>query len=448
MAKKTNKKEKRCKQDVATIRSEDHKNIFAIKKVVDPSEVLFQMMHNICFDKVGYFGECAELRILSKRIREENLGIIEKKALNQLIRFGKRHGFFRFYSYKERIEDANISVIHNFVNLAKERCQWINKPEDFILSSREPILDNVYNLIKFLLIKYEVPHFFKCVWSHPEKESKLNRLHKRWFFNLGFGENIRNQNGLPFKLTKKQAHFLNESPHNSSVVGAFRWAQLKGMGFEQRAIDGIMSLPMESNIHSINNDFWVTVFYFFANNPFLNTSKYREIYDYISNIRFGEEALEPNFSMKGRSPESLMLRVDQWHEQLNRQMMLSGKNRNVSPIWEPSDTKPYLYKISNKEDIKIVEINSSVGLYDEGKAMHHCVWSYNESCSKGIISIFSMRLYKEGELCKSLVTIEVDRQRGLVVQARGVCNALISILEMKILSDWAKKSNFKISKIC
>jgi hypothetical protein len=68
-----------------------------------------------------------------------------------------------------------------------------------------------------------------------------------------------------------------------------------------------------------------------------------------------------------------------------------------------------------------VELLDSAGLHGDGRAMHHCVYTYANRCRRGETTIWSLRLRAGGEE-KRMVTIEVDPHRRAIIQARTKCN--------------------------
>ncbi|UTW69885.1 PcfJ domain-containing protein [Anaerobacillus sp. HL2] len=63
---------------------------------------------------------------------------------------------------------------------------------------------------------------------------------------------------------------------------------------------------------------------------------------------------------------------------------------------------------------------SSIEMFDEGKALDHCVGRYAESYAKGPIAIMFIR--KTDEPDKSFYTLEVDMGSMSVTQCRGLKN--------------------------
>lgn len=103
---------------------------------------------------------------------------------------------------------------------------------------------------------------------------------------------------------------------------------------------------------------------------------------------------------------------------------------------------------------RVVELTDSLALLEEGRAMQHCVRTYQHACTKGATTIFSLRrsLSKEPTL-RRLLTIEVNRERHVIVQVRGKCNQSPGAmrgnrrmrLALDVLREWAQAQRLRIT---
>ena len=99
-------------------------------------------------------------------------------------------------------------------------------------------------------------------------------------------------------------------------------------------------------------------------------------------------APQPNLTMKGRNPETVLRAVAEWHRRLGRE-----RYRKVIS-WAPSGIPPYRFEEGEGHNLKvysITELLSSRELEDEGQAMSHCVATYAGSCAAGHVSIWCLR---------------------------------------------------------
>jgi hypothetical protein len=146
---------------------------------------------------------------------------------------------------------------------------------------------------------------------------------------------------------------------------------------------------------------------------------------------------QPNLSMKGRTVETLLRQMRQWHRQLARETKAAA-----SPAcWLPSGIAGYerVEGTPPKQRLfRVVELVTSDDLRKEGAAMRHCVASYAHSCVERRCAIFSLR-EEDGSAGPPLrrLTIEVIIQNRRIVQARGRFNALPDGVDQRILRAWA-----------
>jgi hypothetical protein len=213
-----------------------------------------------------------------------------------------------------------------------------------------------------------------------------------------------------------------------------------------------------SNDYFTNNNFWTTVIQFFIDIPMLNLDEVGAIIDYINEKKFISKRTVingiptyapemPGFSMKGRNIELLIRATHEWHKELTHLRRAAGRTNggsytpDLTSTWIGSKVKHFHLKEGSKDKQKlwdIEEIKNASELYDEGKSLHHCVYSYLSSCLGGKCYIFSLRLFGE-----RIATIEVRDFRA--VQIRGSYNQRPSDKEIEVIEKWSKKENIEIT---
>jgi hypothetical protein len=298
-------------------------------------------------------------------------------------------------------------------------------------------------LARHLLARYRVPAFMDKAWLRGDD------LQREWFKNIGLGENIRKQRGLPLPLTKMMAHYFLTAPEHYSIEGAFRWGQALALGADRRMADAIVHTRLSTSF--VDNEFWQGVIEFFARNPMLDPAQVGPIVDYIWNQKYGARSLtghygygeQPNFSMKGRTVNSLLRQVELWHREL-------GKEHPGPQLeWRKSSIADFEFiegsaEHNNMRIWRITELLTSSKLADEGTHMRHCVVSYAHSCYSGYNSIWSLAI-KTKDRIERLVTIEVRRETMTIIQVRGKFNRLAKLREREIIQRWATRSKLKLS---
>lgn len=307
------------------------------------------------------------------------------------------------------------------------------------------------SLLRHLFVQYDMPAFFDSIWFSNHTQETAKQV--GWYLYVGKGQNIRNCQ-LPIPLTKKMAHHFMHAPKDMSFNQALRWGQILGMGGDERLARTIFGTRLAESFE--NDEFWATVIRWFVSHPMLDRAHVGPSIDYLHAQRFATELiyavpgnreelppLQPNLSMKGRSPESLLRQIDAWHRKL------ANDNRHQIRQWNSSGIEGFEYlegsqKNNTSKCWTIRELLSSKSLFAEGRQLKHCVATYASSCSKGHSSIWTMEV-ESCEGFKKLITIEVTRGANLIRQARGKANRLPNEKEKSIIRRWAETANLKMA---
>ena len=162
-------------------------------------------------------------------------------------------------------------------------------------------------------------------WTHGDA------CQQDWYRQIGAGKNIRTAANLPVPLTKMMAHHFLAAPASYSIDGAFRWAQVHGLGGDRILADALLETLIAHDFR--DNEFWLSALRFFVRNPMLDPSHISPIIDYIWNRKYENRIAfvatgvvenlgpeQPNFSMRGRTADSLLRAVEAWHRQLGREV--------------------------------------------------------------------------------------------------------------------------------
>lgn len=234
-------------------------------------------------------------------------------------------------------------------------------------------------------------------------------------------------------LTRQMCHDLLTLPGDRFVEGV-RTAQARAFGGSPALVRAWVTHRVGASILTRRDEeFWLTVLQWFCQQGMLDYQQVHPLLDYIS-YRWNEDN---DFSMKGRTLTALMTAMEEWHTGLTRAKALNGKT------YEPSGFKPLRYTLKDREGVirswKLQEVLTGKELASEGRAMHHCVYSYGPSIEEKKVSIWSMT--QEGE---RKLTVEVRNNEKAIVQARGPSNRLATSSEAKILVRWANDNGIAI----
>jgi hypothetical protein len=95
-------------------------------------------------------------------------------------------------------------------------------------------------------------------------------------------------------------------------------------------------------------------------------------------------------------------------------------------------------------EYSVTELRSARELFEEGQRMHHCVATYTEPASAGVVSIWSLRLSRDAHEVGQ-VTLRVALSSREFVEARRFANRRIEPHELEIVQRWAKQSGLGVS---
>ncbi len=306
------------------------------------------------------------------------------------------------------------------------------------------------SLARHLLVEYPVPTFMDAVWFMGVREAAIQR--QRWFSHIGMGNNIRTAD-TPIPLTKRMAHYFMQAPGDCTVDQAFRWGQVVGLGGSSRLARTIMATRLGE--HFEHDDFWITVVRFFIDNPMLDLVHVGPIIDYLHEQRFvsREEFVaagvferrppaQPNLTMKGRNPATLLRQVEHWHRRLGKEADHIKGEWASSGIGgfdgiEGQEGSPSLRRWT------IRELLSGRALATEGRVMQHCVASYAHSCARRATSIWSLQMQNH-EGSQRILTVEVRLSSKTICQARGKRNAMPDAKGKDILRRWAAQEGLRL----
>jgi hypothetical protein len=269
------------------------------------------------------------------------------------------------------------------------------------------------------------------------------------------GRNIRTAD-IPLPLTKRMAHEFVRAPDHYAVDMALRWGQVRGLGGSKELARAIVATRLGRSFGQ--EEFWRTVVHFFVNHPELDFTHVAPIVEYLHGQRFvAEEALveegalsvdppQPNLSMKGRTPRSLLRQLAEWQARLRRLPRVVESRWSRSGIGEfrrvePDGSRP------GGSCWTIRELLSSGELYREGLAMRHCVAryaaSYARACARRETSIWSMR-WEDSQRRYRVMTIEVHPGTRTILQARCHGDTRSDARRRAVLEQWARQEGLRI----
>jgi hypothetical protein len=294
---------------------------------------------------------------------------------------------------------------------------------------------HINDFAKWIFCEYPVPYFMLSIF-HRKKTQRMFDERKETFFLwlLAVGQGQSFSKMIKGILSKKEAHLFLQAPKHNTIVENIWWARCKG----RNLYNGLTDYVVKRFGRSVNftDVFWIKTLDFFDQyQEHINVVTIQEILDFL----FPRHANDTNFSLKGRTINSLIQLSNEWHRQ--QQATKHGKYAQ----WDGMDIDNWHWKNKVTETKwSIKQIRNSKELYNEGRKMRHCVYGYVLSCVKGSAAIFTMESGDETNNAEKHLTIEVLNGRE-VTQARGKLNRTPNNMESKVLFHWAQDRNLVIS---
>jgi hypothetical protein len=338
-------------------------------------------------------------------------------------------------------------IVGGLHNLALHCKDWRRAPEEWRPPNDNPI-PLFSSLAHHLLADYPVPPVMLSSWFLAQ--SPEARRHQNWFKHLGLGGSLRTA-GLPIRLTRRMAHEFLQAPSGLPVDYALRWAQILGLGGTDALAHALASTRLGRDFHA--DDFWVTVIHFFINNPGFGERDIVAIVDYLADQKFATRRVtidddvdvdlgppQPDLTMKGRTPVSLLRQVARWREERAD----PSKIRRERLIWTRSAFREYCRVEEDGTTWTIRELLDSDALVAEGRSMHHCVASYTAPCWKRFTTIWSLGIEQAGDRMRVL-TIELNPTTREIQQASMACNGSPDVPSRAHLERWAAQEGLTLT---
>lgn len=286
----------------------------------------------------------------------------------------------------------------------------------------------VHDLASHLFGRYPVPRCFAKVWVG--RDTADERQCRRWFIEHANGRRFRDIPDLPITLTRKMERILLHSPHHLSLLAAMRRAEILGLGGGLELVETILATPLAQERE--DNDFWRTAILFFIKyEDELEQAQIQAIVEYLYVFRTSE----PNFTMAGRSPASLL-----------RVLGLDGHDPSDDQFaaW-PRSGYPSMSERDEIGEWRMVELLNPSALKLEGQILRHCVYSYARACARGRSRIWSLRWRGAEGGYAPRCTIEVRMRTRTIVQIRAYQNQRVTGQMRALIEQWAALAELRIA---
>jgi len=342
-------------------------------------------------------------------------------------------------------------VIQAGVRMTRRRHAWQRSPETWAVPDASPFVQ-MRSLVQHLFDKYPVPNFMAPVWWGEHNAQWGMKL----YLHLAAGKSIRRFPVLPhFQITKRMAAFFMQAPDDLRPLETYRWSQVLSLGGDERLA---RILIRKTCLWAPNGAeaFWASVIRFLIQNAPLSTDEIVDIVQFIHQQRFepaetvwgrgaGDNPVQPDFSLRGRSLMSLRRHMGNWRSELIEKGMMPPPD--VDPLdfpWERSKIDAFHFE---QDGIawSIEELLTPRQLYNEGRIMNHCVSDYVSVCARRKTSIWSLKV-QTGKRRRRQLTIEVLPKSKIIQQASGKHNCEPGETVREILNRWADREGLTFSE--
>jgi hypothetical protein len=323
------------------------------------------------------------------------------------------------------------------------------RPRDHFRARSYNLDRQLKGLIGHLFVRYPVPGFLAdtCLkWPAHRPFRARQSLYREWFITAAQGGSL--QKAMKGVLAAKEVALFLKGPY-PEVHQNIWWARLRYAGVPETTARTLGRTVYADRYFDDPDGRLHEVMHFFANHH--SKLERRTEADLADFIRYKLDN-EAQFRFKARTPASMIELMEQWHvllqkAQIDRVMEWEGLNFG---LWELTE---------GRRRHRVIELLSNRDLLQEGRKLHHCVYSYSGRCAQRRTSIFSLRSYRlnptgcldeaeqplfhETEYARA--TIEVNRSRMQVEQFRTLLNAPPDSDQRRLLNLWAEEKKLRLT---
>jgi len=299
---------------------------------------------------------------------------------------------------------------------------WVHSPRTWDARSGRPLVHHLFGL-------YDVPAFLASEWF---RESEITRFKWLcWFILFAQGGSLkRAAHYFDWDVPAGFAHHLAAAPADLSPTEACILAEVRRQGGDEIDCRRILRNPAfvidptERSAAGSHRKFWHdTLRWLIAHREAITDQQSDLIlswamHEYTETDRAGL----PAFSWKGRRVRAVLERSVAYHREV--------ENPWYRYSWQGHGWD-WVLEVPPHGKWSFVELTSGDELFQEGKAMRHCVASYAGRCASGYSAIVSLRYNQQRR-----VTIEITPRTKQIVQARGLCNRPADAEAQRALSLW------------
>ncbi|CAN1545753.1 PcfJ-like protein [Spirosomataceae bacterium] len=376
--------------------------------------------------------------------------LFEATEKNELFKTQTEHEFEISIKFYEKIWNSkffisieNIENASQLLNISLVLGKYPGMQIRSVYRAMELLINgtNEYSLNKvfeYIFVKFENP----IILTHNLNNLNLIEIDVLMFVLQG--NNIRNHPEIPLPISKKESYIIvNKAPYlkftDNVVKRSVATSKLIKASNNTEFLQGFFMYNriFEYKINTFINDidFWCDAYSFLLkvdwDSTHLNIQEFMDYFDYMKYYS------DIEFSLKGRSINSIANAIDNWHEAAH----FARQKELINLSWKGNATNEH--KIHFEEEKYLFkEIINGEELYRESDEMKHCVFSYIESCYHNYCAIWSMKK-EENTTFKHHLTIEVRNKN--IVQIAGKRNQKPTRKDETIIREWANEMEFTLS---
>lgn len=331
-------------------------------------------------------------------------------------------------AYPRSVEE--VCVLANLAELATE---IVRPPEDWVLIAGHP-LRVVDSLARHLFARYPTPRFLASAWFG--RSTLRDHERRRWFVAIAGGASIRSL-ALPLAITRRMGDCFLRTPDHFGIDHALRRAEVIGLGGSRELAEAVLATRLGETF--VDGERWrVALAWLVRCGDDVDLAQVGPLVDYLrANLR--------QVDLRGRTFASVMRLVRAWHGHL-------GGRRVRLVRWAPSRAAGLVVPVAPTEreprsgEWTLVELVNSHALAHEGRTQHHCVSTYVNDCVTGRSTIWSLRhRFCDEGFPRSVLTIEVNTAKRMIVQVRGKMNMKPHGLPLDLVHQWAAREGLRTS---
>lgn len=350
---------------------------------------------------------------------------------------------FKEHNKKKKQKDTRRKSPEEIIGFVKPQflnpAKYVRNPQEWAAKSYN--LDRqIVDFVRWIYCLYPTPSFmfsiFKAdlrpLWRqvHVNENQQLQKMiYFDWFLTMAQGGSFAKLAKEVF--SKKESHYFLSAPPGNSIVENIWWAKCHALELVPRIEHAVVNRLFRDK--PIEDKFWDSLLILLKREEDdVDIASLSDVMDFIVPKHYNDD----KFTLKGRTFNSLIKLSNEWHRELQLKKFGNAKitwNGIPIPDWKWENKK-------TGETWKIEQLHTSKALYNEGRAMKHCVASYSQRCEQGQSAIFSMSCMGEREL-----TIEISNYKQLI-QARGRWNKPGRSEANQVLNKWINLNNIQTPK--